>query len=355
MLMGTQYQRGINGVGSLRPMYGMGSIRQNAGMGDLPGYEGSDPANVIANIGEAVWNVWQNFAYIMGVSNPGDLGDTGKAGRVAVENKFASLVSPSDIASGNVSGINAAANTAIRYFISMYGGQPKFNCLSVAVSSSSQYASQVHQSFSWTPQTRCAQLAALLTGSGLNFVQIGLGGDGLGNMPSSSASTPTPYIGPSYQNLNPSPYAAGGAYAASLQNAGNTPPQVQPVVQTYTPPQQASVVPVAASAIATYDPQAAQAPMSVSPSSPAARLMVSSDPIANTSNSTTPSSSISPVGSSTTGGTNTVYVPYGMSAQSAPVVATPSATDELTSWVSANPLLAAGLAVGAFMLFGRGK
>lgn len=366
MLMGTQYQRGINGVGSLRPVYGMGSVTR--GMGAvLQGFEGN-PDNALINIAEGIWNVYGNLGYIMG-ADPTAMADNGVASRQAVEKYFLSLVTQADVTGGDSSKINSAANTTARHFITMFGTTPRpatgiqagdiiGACMAYSYGPSTVYAAQVRQSVSWSPATKCAQLKALLNGSGLNFIQVALGGDGLGNMPASSAPSPTATIDPGngspvfYDPRTGLPVSGSGGSGGSV-NANV--PTALPVVQAYAP----------ASALATYELQANQAAqptqvvqaspaIAVSPSSPAMRMVVNSDPIANFANSTTPSSGISPVGSSTTGGTRTVYKAYGTptSAVAAPA---PSTTDGLTSWVTANPLLAAGLVVGAFMLFGKGK
>lgn len=111
----------------------------------------------------------------------------------------------------------------------------------------------------------------------------------------------------------------------------------------------------ATTSLTTYEPDATQAlPLSVSPNTPAARL-VATNGSSSTANSSIASSSVSQVDSS--GGLmNTLQVPGGMAVQGTP--ASPSAGFDftqsgVTDWITNNPLLAAGIAVGAFLLFKR--
>src|ERR1700748_3516595 len=105
-------------------------------------------------MGEMVWRVFSSFGYLMGAASDGsDLMDNGRAGRVAVENYFKSVVNPQDVIDGNVSKVNAAAKATAVYFLNMFGGKPRGatgvaagdlqgSCMAYSAGPSQSYATQ---------------------------------------------------------------------------------------------------------------------------------------------------------------------------------------------------------------------
>jgi len=323
------------------------------GLGDLPGFPGADPQYLLTNIGEAVWQVFANLGYIMGAAADGsDLVDGGRAGRTAVENYFASQVGTADVVNGNYAKVNAAANSTAVHFLNLFGGQPRSatgvtpgdlqgTCLAYAVGPSSFYAAQTQTSTSFSPATKCAQLQALLRGSGLNWLQVAAGGDGLGNMPPPPSATPG--VGPGYAD-SPSPYSFGGAlfngggsgvspvYQAPAQIQVSTDPVVSPVIQAYQP--------------VTQPVQQAGYFQPLTATSPAAALstggtlaMTAPATASYAANVTYP---------------QTAPASAGVTPPATAATAATSALGGITDWITANPLIAAGIAAGALFMFSQG-
>lgn len=351
---------GSRGVSGYRPV-GMAGLSRALGLGSLPGfvdyYPGgqgrsdspSDPAAVLSAISEGIYDVVSQFLYIMGADAFGaDTCDTCRAGRQAIETYFTNLVTPADVTNGSASKINAAANATAKYFINLFGGKARGatgipssdlagNCNAYILGPTAPlWRSQIQNSVVWSKATRCAQLNALVNGSGLDFLQVALGGDGMGGgmptpPPLQAASTGLPDFSaapaPGYGVLAPPPATdANGNVIGSAAAPINQIPIAGVVV---------SNDPVATPNVPVYNPPPVATP--TTPAAVAAALQQQQQPAAqNTYNS---------------------YFSYPASASgsaAAPAVASSSTVGGITDWISSNPLLAAGLVAGALFMFSQG-
>lgn len=352
------------------------------GFGDLPGFPGADAQGLLTNIGESIWNVLGNLLYIMGAVPEVDMTDNGRAGRLAIERYFAGLVSTADVAAGNYAKVNSAGNQTALNFLKMFGGQPRTatgvspgdlqgSCMAYSVGPSQFFAAQTNFSGSWSPQTKCAQLAALLNGSGLNWLQVAAGGDGLGNMPTGSGQSQAEIARSATAAAQAQADAAFSAKQQAQQAAAwsQPAPVVQPVVQTYQP------MPVSqpAQQAGYYQPMAApvpvQAPQPVSNPLTGTAQATSSGPLAMVAPAgSTPQTSQTPQGQRRNrqqqqtqtqqypaSAVQTAPVPAASTAAaSSPATSSSSTLGGITDWITANPLIAAGVAAAALFMFSRG-
>jgi hypothetical protein len=332
----------------------------------LPGFApDSDAQNTLTNIGEAIWQVIGNLLYIMGAP-PTSMVDNGSAGRQAVEKFFASLVTPDDVTNGNATKLNAAANTTAIHFLRMFGGNPLAatgvaagdlmgSCLAYQAGPSSFYAAQVAQGGTFSPATKCAQLKALMTGSGLNWLQVALGGDGLGGSmtavqtPTRGAGNNTPTfwdpqtgqpVGAVGSAVAPASAYTPQAYSAPQTQVSSDPvPVVNPVVQSYQPaPTSQLYSPLATTAASSPVPasQAAVQQRQRRQNSNVTPISAPASPAA--SPSSYPASAPAPVASSTISS----------------MAPTSSSSGGFMDWITANPLIAVAIAGGALFMFSQG-
>jgi hypothetical protein len=332
--------------------------------------------------------------------------------------EFYSIIDAAD--ANNPGKLNAAANLiAHKYITATYTG-PRQNCAQKVVDVPGGKSAATH----------CAQYNAIVSGQGLDFVNIANGGDGLNYTPTYFGSFPASdnqsggsragtspgdatgsyypgAITPTTQKLIDSQVANYATVACGSPNANNTASydpntgavkvnckwfinlpftmndvqalsnadlmrqnyqqalalqgsgggNMTPLVPSY--PIQDHYAPPT---YATYATPGTPPPTSVQPGTTAARLL--SD---GTSNSTMPSSSVSPVDSS---GVPQIRTDSGQQPQPqsifqyflGPPTPAPSGSSStaaaspisgITDWITANPLLAASIAVGAYMLLGK--
>lgn len=363
--------RGVSGYRGV----GMAGLSRALGLGSLPGfvdyYPGgqyrsdapSDPTMVLGAISEAVYDVVSQFLYIMGADpGGGDTCDTCRAGRKAINAYFLGLVSPDDVTSGNASKINAAANQTAKYFLNLFGGKPRGatgvasgdlagNCNAYILGPTAPlWRSQIQASVVWQKATRCAQLSALMNGSGLDFLQVALGGDGMGgSMPTpppvqaSATGLPAGTVAqaPSYGVATPAPNtdATGNVIKAALSTPGTTYPVTPLSYGTIVSSDPATPAPPVPN-VPTYTPSSA-------PNTIAAILgggsAAPSTPAQTTYNNyySYPSAASSSPGAAGSPATSTAAASSGI-------------LDGITSWIGSNPLIALGGAAVLVFMFSQG-
>lgn len=340
MLFSQQNSMGLSALGYFMPGLGDAS---NAG---LPGFTNSSVDTALANVGEAVWNVLGNLLYIMGAS-PTDMQDGQRAGRTAVENYFKALVNPSDVTSGNTSAVNAAGNATAQHFLNLFGGQPRVAtgvssgdlqgaCMAYSTGSSSFYAAQTGASGSWSPAQKCAQLTALMHGSGLDWVSVALGGDGVGGAPIGAGSQSAAEIARSSTAAADAARDAAFALQQGQNPITNSSGTFNPIVNPITAPAPAPSYPLYPTPISNpivqaMGPQVYQSPVASTPvmaPAPATVLVPSPSPAATATaaNSLGPSSNpLMQTAQSHHGArpSQTVYMsPYSSTGAAVPAVAT---------------------------------
>lgn len=261
---------------------------------------------------------------------------------------FNTLVTLADVTSDNIGKLNQAANAAVRRVsylnignlpcgLNYRGGFAPIPTIAAQLQQY-KYGQSIPYCDDRSPAglQDCQRIQQILAGSDFDIVNLIKGGG------TARAQAPA---------TQPQPAMTPEQLYALYQQQQQAMQKTIPAVNPYTP---AAIVSSpgtapAPTSLTTYEPESKQTNITsvAIPGTPAERLVSgNNNGSSSIANSSMPSSSVSPVDSSVN--------PNSPSASSTLASYMPS-TSGMTDWISANPLLAVGIAVGAFMLLGRGK
>lgn len=270
---------------------------------------------------------------------------------------FRKLISTTDVfASDSTARLNRAANAAVKYVMygcgsTLPGVQPgQFNQTIAAQLTPNAYGPFLYcDDRSPAGKRDCQILQQVATSGDFNFVSL-IAGTGT-PVDNPLHNTPPVQVNPSVNDWyaefiknNPGATVSGGP------SGGMTPAPIATPVQSSSPVSQSYYATApATTTLTTYDPEAGM----VAPNTPAARLVANNG--SNVTNTSVSTSSVSPVDNSSASSSPSVMSTLMTQGGAQNSVAAPTGTTQagVMDWISANPLLAAGIAAGAFMLFSR--